>query len=101
MTHTPGPWTAVLPDDARGQPVPYYRGLVALVSCETGGAMSVVTDGRDCSKSEWEANARLIARAPEMLDLLRDAEQWIVLHAPAELRERVRELLAEFPEATT
>jgi hypothetical protein len=58
-------WEAILPGDPRGQPVLYYRGLVALVSCDP--SISVVTkDGTAVDKSEWEDVARLIARAPAL-----------------------------------
>lgn len=63
--HTPGPWEAVLPGDPRGQPVPYYAGLVALVSHDP--SISVVTEGGYSAAKEWEANARLIAAAPDLL----------------------------------
>jgi hypothetical protein len=69
--HTPGPWEAVLKDDPREQPAPYYCGLVCLI---TGGGrgerISVVTDGW-CPPEEWEDNARLIASAPELLEALK------------------------------
>lgn len=65
--HTPGPWSAVLDDDPRGQPVPYYRGLVALVSMTPGNCVSVVSDGRTVSPDEWKANAVLLASAPALL----------------------------------
>lgn len=66
MSHTPGPWERVDRLDPRGQPVPFYRGLVALVSCDP--SIAVVADrGRTASASEWDANARLIAAAPELL----------------------------------
>lgn len=72
--HTPGPWEAVLPDDVRGQPVPYYRGLICCVSHEEPtGMLAVVTkDGSSVPKADWEANARLIAAAPDMLEALKE-----------------------------
>jgi hypothetical protein len=66
--HTPGPWEAVLADDPRGQPVPYYRGLVALVESR----VSVVAKCGYVPKENWEANARLIAAAPALLALLKE-----------------------------
>lgn len=62
--HTYGPWEAVLPEDARGQPVPFYRGLVALVSMDP--PVSVVACSGEVSSKDWRANARLIAAAPEL-----------------------------------
>ena len=68
---TPGPWEAVTDDDPRGQPVPYYRGLVALIERNTGRALSVVLkDGRTVPACDWQANAQLIAHAPADLALL-------------------------------
>jgi hypothetical protein len=72
---TPDGWEAVLPDDPRGQPVPYYRGLICCVSHEAkpSGMLAVVTErGRTVPKSEWEANAQLIAHAPTDIAALLD-----------------------------
>lgn len=63
--HTPGPWQAVFADDPRGQPVPYYSGLVCLIA-EGDQRISVVAQGGSCTAEEWAANAKLIAAAPEM-----------------------------------
>lgn len=63
--YTPGPWEAVLSDDPRGQPVPHYRALIALVS--QSPHLSIVAAQRDTvPRQEWEGNARIIAAAPEM-----------------------------------
>ena len=74
--HTPGPWYC------------HTRGYVGLVS-------GIVRDAEnwpvaDCryteegqeriaprSKQEIDANARLIAAAPEMLDMLKDVQSWL------------------------
>lgn len=72
MTHTPGPWEAVLDDDPRGQPVAYYRGIVAFVERSPDRTIAVVAESVECvNKSEWDGNARLIAAAPTMLGALR------------------------------
>ena len=71
---TGGEWDAVLPGDPRGQPVPYYRGLVCLVEHSSPGSIAVVTkDGRTVPKAEWEANAAFIAHAPEDIRYLLSA----------------------------
>lgn len=71
---TPGPWWACIGDD---QPVPYYRGLVMYVSHDPKITICTGVEGdksgRTVDSSEWEANARLIAAAPDMYEALRDA----------------------------
>ena len=64
LKHTPGPWTSGIND------VPYaeHDGIAWTVDAEIGGICMV--DGPD----EWnEANARLIAAAPELLTELVEA----------------------------
>lgn len=57
--HTPGPWTKMAT----------YKGhLVASVERTPG--LPIVTAVAACEGKESEANARLIATAPELLDLL-------------------------------
>ena len=75
MGHTPGPWEAVLEDGPRPQPVPYYRGLIALIHHSSEiDHLSVVTSGdRLVPKTDWEANATLIAAAPDMAETLERA----------------------------
>lgn len=64
--HTPGPWEHIAADDPRGQPVPYYRGLICLIS--TDPYQAVVAKVWDTVEvEEWPANAALIAAAPELL----------------------------------
>jgi hypothetical protein len=60
MTHTPGPWTArvnpwdmILPEDQRGEKL-------------------AVTNGKEVVCQATEANARLIAAAPELLEALKN-----------------------------
>lgn len=80
--HTPGEWEAVLNDDPRGQPVAYYRGLICTV--EHGGRYLAVVAKIGCAlPAQWEANARLIAAAPDLLAALKllvsdvaDYEAW-------------------------
>jgi len=70
--HTPGPWRAVIESD---QPQILYKGIICTV--ESGsGYKAVVTDGpqETCLANEWEANARLIARAPEMDAKIKELE---------------------------
>jgi hypothetical protein len=68
IKHTPGPWLAGFND------VPYaeHDGIAWTVDAEIGG-ICMVDGPADCN----EANARLIAAAPELLQSLQTAMQWI------------------------
>lgn len=101
---TPGEWSAILPDDPRGQPSGMYCGLVALVSA-SDKPLAVVTDGRDCDPDEWQANTVLIAHAPgdlqrlldlvekadALADLLRDAAPALLPMSPVEAYDALAE----------
>lgn len=77
---TPGPWWAAIGKD---QPVPYYRGLVAVLSSDP--YISICTgetgdqSGRTCGGDEWEANAALIAAAPQMCLAAARDERWLAV----------------------
>lgn len=64
-THTPGPWTV----DGNRRAIFASDGVLA----EVYGSMSA--DSRD--RETCEANARLIAEAPAMLEALRDVEHYL------------------------
>lgn len=66
--HTPGPWSS-------GAAIP-----ITAKACDKSG-FSLVFVNRD-DKSEPEANARLIAAAPELLEALREALDCIRVYAP-------------------
>lgn len=76
---TPGPWWAAIGKD---QPVPYYRGLVAVLSSDP--YISICTgetgdqSGRTCGGDEWEANAALIAAAPDLYEALKTINELLV-----------------------
>ena len=83
--HTPGPW--FVPDQT------YARNLTVEVddgiACPgSGGAMSYTTDvcvlGWN-GTPEWDANARLIAAAPDMLEALRSVVDTCRADCPAGL----------------
>lgn len=71
MIHTPGPWTW------------YWRQVAGEADCgvmsgaESGRARSVCRAPRYESEEQWEANARLICTAQELLEALKFARQII------------------------
>jgi hypothetical protein len=75
-THTPGPWEAVLNDDPRGQPSPMYRSTICTVEHSGERCLTVVQqDGLTSSRWQWVANARLIAAAPDLLEVVKRGRQ--------------------------
>lgn len=58
--HTPGPWNYAIPEDG-------------FVSCEGGQICRRPLRALNPRRGTWEANARLIAAAPELLDALESA----------------------------
>lgn len=99
---TPGPWWAVIGDD---QPVAYYRGVIGFVSTDPPMAICTGPDGDKsgditAERSEWEANARLMALAPTMyaeLSRLRTALEEVIKR----LEPRRKEIEAIAAEAET
>ena len=93
--HTPGPWEV----DERilaGQRQPNFRIFAANQVCEL-----TTPEGFYRSPAETEANARLIAAAPEMLELLTlalpyidESEQFNAPHKKT-LSKRVRAIIGE------
>jgi hypothetical protein len=77
--HTPGPW-AVHPVRAR---VDAFNSGDALPVCE----LLWPTDER--TEEETEANAALIAAAPDLLEALREAVKWIEESAEGEAATRM------------
>jgi hypothetical protein len=73
MTHTPGPWTIGerhrLPDTDTGEQWGYTLTAVGSTTLEQvlGATFHVATVGANPGDAECEANARLIAAAPELL----------------------------------
>jgi hypothetical protein len=64
-THTPGPWAT---DGQFGfLDVVSSKGRIAMIDC----------DNDDIFGADIEANARLIAAAPDLLDALETAEKWV------------------------
>lgn len=67
--HTPGPWRAKVGVS------PLYRGLVAIIEQSQENFIGIVAEAGEVPQSDWEANARLIAVAPEMLGAASFAEE--------------------------
>jgi hypothetical protein len=66
--HTPGPWKVM----ENGNPL--SAGIVAIIQHSPERLLTVEEDhfgGPWCAPETWEANARLIAAAPELLAMLR------------------------------
>lgn len=97
---TPGPWWAAIGKD---QPVPYYRGLISVLSSDPH--ISICTgetgdqSGRTCGRDEWEANASLIAAAPDLYEalelLLNDVEHYPAWQRPCHAVDSARAALAK------
>lgn len=75
--YTPGPWEAVLITDPRGQPVPYYPGLICTVEHGNRYQSVVASDGRAASVDQWVPNCWLIAAAPDLLTALKGLEPFL------------------------
>ncbi len=86
MAHTPGPWRV---DDTGARIVSEPPPLVYIGVAYAPVWSPAPLAETDPKTTEWEANARLMAAAPDMLAALRRVERW--LHDPAEL-EAVNEL---------
>jgi hypothetical protein len=63
-THTPGPWAALMQDPPT---IADRRGCRVATSCALPGQ----------SAEEQEANAHLIAAAPDLLRTLKNAREWL------------------------
>jgi hypothetical protein len=75
MKFTPGQWKAIITGD---QPQKLYKGLICLIEHSPDNYISVVqANGRVVESDEWEANARLIAAAPELLEAAEEAYRFM------------------------
>lgn len=98
MSHSSGPWS-ISGDLIIGPPTPVpnpkvepYGKMIAKVLHNYPGGEPRIT-----WKGEGEANARLIAAAPEMLDLLTEAEDYCTgpWTAPEEYLDRLRAIIVK------
>lgn len=80
---TPGPWEDVQADDPRGQPVPYYPKIVALLEHNPDSHLSVISQRNiEDLQRECPANAAFIAahnpeRMQRIYQLLRECRDYI------------------------
>lgn len=63
-SHTPGPWKAIEGCS------PIYNQLIGIAANEHSH-IGVVAENHTALPSQWEANARLIAAAPDLLEALK------------------------------
>lgn len=70
MTHTPGPWKVCNFDKSVSCTIDSFNGVVVAEPLGPEGPWGSV-------KAEHEANANLIAAAPELLEALMVAEKWM------------------------
>ena len=70
-THTPGPWRVQGKYLEGGEYAPGMRLLIGVINSHRFGSADRVP-----KKDEQDANARLIAAAPRMLDALREIDAW-------------------------
>ena len=91
-THTPGPWviSKVIKHGARCYRTIRQEGKFKLAEVF---AFNECATGTKEGKAEDAANARLIAAAPEMYDVLQEVER-VCLKTP-EIGEKLREVLAK------
>jgi len=96
-THTPGPWviSSVIKHGARCYRTIRQEGRFKLAEVF---AFNECATGTDEGKAEDEANARLIAAAPEMYEMLKELESGIHLaraRKGSKTIDKLREVLAK------
>ena len=88
MNHTPGPWKV----DSEGPPYVVVMSEVSDSGCGLKYAVAV-------GGGNEEANARLIAAAPTMLEVLEEVEEcsryWSEYDVPIGLHDRIKAAIAE------
>lgn len=71
--HTPGPWKAYVgPISMSGGLNPFFKGIVAMLRHSGDDECVAVITDQNIPAFEYEANAQLIAAAPDLLAALED-----------------------------
>lgn len=75
--HTPGTWKAYVgPISMSGGLNPFFKGIVAMLRHSGDDECVAVITDQNIPAFEYEANAHLIAAAPELLASLEAMEKW-------------------------
>ena len=92
--HTAGPWKAYIGPISMSRGLnPFFKGIVALLRSDSDEGVAVITDS-DRPALDYEANARLIAVAPQMLEACEEALVYIEACMGSGPRTRVMAALA-------
>ncbi len=87
MTHTPGPWTVPILSVER----PSGHDVRPTVAIRTPQGQMLLSCSGLPARGEMQANARLIAAAPELLEAAERADQWLDVIA-----QNYPEMVADF-----
>lgn len=88
MSHTPGPWRV---NESKISGKDNISDLTEIVGPQRNGSQRLIAKMYGCALPEGQANARLIAAAPELFEALRDIYAALVIEEiSAETRTRAR-----------
>ena len=91
MSHTPGPWIV---EDSRKLRKKKLRSSLLMVVAAKGGMPGLIVNQGSVTPTD-EANARLIAAAPDLLEALERAVPEIAVVGIPDLLEQVRAAIAK------
>lgn len=89
--HTPGPWNATAA-------APNHSGIAYGIFDPASREVAMIP--KALSVPEQHANARLIAAAPDMLAVLKEAERVAIIHKLPQFESRVRAAIAKAESAS-
>jgi len=87
MAHTPGPWITQ-------RSIAGVNGM-RIVSEPSGLVVARVTQKADKPLGQKEADATLIAAAPNLLEALKDAQSWLDYKAPSVIANKIANAIAK------
>ena len=102
--HTPGPWVVNDFCTQDGADVAVWTShdphtAKSICECHFSTAKEIDAGEDGCHQLEAEANARLIAAAPDMLDVLNRCEMWFSSHQDGQkMRDVCREVITKATE---